>query len=599
MGALKTRARCGRFVRPFAICTLLTSGGIIPAATLTGRFDYGPYGVTVNLSAEGTLDWGHWGLVNEWSYNHKYGVARQITNSFITVTDYPGWPGPYVIPFWERYGSGITPFRWSDGMPCREVEYTTDGVSVYGDKTFLGNIPPGFHIECPADTSPKTLRIYVGNSWGPATFTASLSGAETYTDTTLDGHKGGEGAAVSGVYTLNFRADSPGQKLIAEFTCIDSWWFNTLQAATLSGTNAPPTVAITAPADGESFSAPGTFSVSATASDSDGTVKNLTLLCGTTPVAASASGALSVTLSNRPAGTYDLLAVARDNGGLSITSFPVRVYVIASGGTLTGSVGLAPYNLDLTTEGTTDWAHWGLDAPASFNHKSGVAPQIPNLVPLNASASDLTNYYDSWFTAYTWSDGTPTAEAYGSATGVFLSVTNNPLTGFQLTVPATSRLRCLKVYVGLLFAQGRFDARLSDFSAPPFSDASIFQPDDYGDAVYTLAFASRNPGANLIVTWTTAIVCNPFYADLRWQSATLSEQASPPMLYLVQPPPGPGRFALSFHAEAGTNYIVLYADSLGSSNWQALTNVTGSGADVLVTDPALGRSQRFYRVLAQ
>ena len=352
-----------------AVC--LTSSSVLSAATLTGSYqNLGP--ATINLSAEGTLDWGHWGLWNEWTYNHKYGVAQQIKYSFITVEGYPGWPGPYLIPYGERYG-GLTPFSWTDGMPTPAVEMACDGVSVYGDKSYLGNIAPGFRLECPADTSLRTLRIYVGNSWGPATFTASLPGALTYTDTTLDGRRGGEGAAVSGVYTLSFRADSPGQTLTVEFTSTDSWWFTTLQAATLSGTNAPPSVAITAPADGANLASPGTFSVTAAAADSDGTVTNLTLLSGTTPVAVSASGALSVTLSNQPPGVYDLRAVAKDNGGLSITSFPVRVYVTASGGTLTGRVDLAPWYLDLTAQGTNDWAHWGLDSAASFNHKSGVA----------------------------------------------------------------------------------------------------------------------------------------------------------------------------------------------------------------------------------
>jgi hypothetical protein len=361
-------------------------------------------------------------------------------------------------------------------------------------------------------------------------------------------------------------------------------------------------VAITAPADGTSFSAPGTFSVTATATDNDGTVTNLTLLSGTTPVATSSSGALSVTFSNQPPGTYDLRAVARDNGGLSVTSFPVRVYVAASGGTLTGRVDLAPWYRDLTAQGTNDWAHWGLDSPASFNHKSGVAQQIPNLVLLNASAVDLTNYNDSWFTAYTWSDGTPTAEASGSATGVFLSITNNPLTGFQLTVPATKRPRCLKVYVGLLFAQGQLNARLSDFSALPYSDASIFQPDDVGDAAYTLTFASPNPGANLIVTWTPAIVFNPFYADIRWQAATLSEQASPtqqvPPLHLrvISPPP---TTSLAFYAQTGATYTVQFTTNPAATNWQTLTNLAGTGAETVVTDRSLGASRRFYRLRMQ
>src|SRR5512135_27396 len=87
---------------PVVLCGLLTSSAMVPAATLTGRFAYCPSSVTVNLSEEGTLDWGHWGLWNEWTYNHKYGVAQQIRYSFITVEGYPGWPGPYLIPYGER-----------------------------------------------------------------------------------------------------------------------------------------------------------------------------------------------------------------------------------------------------------------------------------------------------------------------------------------------------------------------------------------------------------------------------------------------------------------------------------------------------------------
>ena len=579
-------------------CNLLTFPSILSAASLSGRFDYSPTNEIVNLSAEGKLDWGHWGFWNEWAYNHKYGVTQQITYSFITVEGYPGWPGPYVVPYVERDGAGTMPVSWTGGAPTPVVEAAWDGVSVYGDKAWLGTAP-GFHLECPADTSPKTLKVYVGNSLGPATFTASLAGAPTYIDTTLDGRREGEGARVSAVYTLSFQADSPGQRLIVEFTSTDAKYFTTLQAATLSGPNAPPTVAVTAPANRANFSSPGTFSVTATAADNDGTVTNLTLLSGTTPVATSASGALSVTLSNQPPGAYDLRAVARDNGGLSITSFPIRVYVATTGGTLIGSTGIAPWYLDLTAEGTTDWAHWGLDSPASFNHKSGVAQQIPDLVLLNASAIDLTSYNEGWWTKYTWSDGTPTAEVVDSGTGVFLSVTNKPLTGFQLTVPATNRPRCLKVYVGLLFAQGQFDARLSDFSAIPYSDASVFQPDDLGDGSYTITFASPNPGANLIVTWTPAVVYNPFYADFRWQAVTLWEPPSRPVLRVIYPPPASNRFAFSFYARNGSNYTVQVLGALGSTNWQSLTNFTGTGADKLVTDHDLGPVRRFYRVLMQ
>jgi hypothetical protein len=47
------------------------------------------------------------------------------------------------------------------------------------------------------------------------------------------------------------------------------------------------------------------------------------------------------------------------------------------------------------------------------------------------------------------------------------------------------------------------------------------------------------------------------------------------------------------------DYTVLFADTLPSTNWQVLTNFSGTGADALVVDPGAVPSQRFYRVLAQ
>ena len=542
-------------------------------------------GTTVDLSAEGQLDWGQWGLMSEWGYTHKYGVSPHITYSF--VTDEYFTDGPYLLD------GGTTLFGWSDGLPSRTAANVTNGTSIFGDK-LPGNVPTGFLLQCLADTGPQTLKVYVGTSGGAATLSASLTGAPTYTDNSLNGATGG----TNGVYTLNFQANSPGQTLTVSFTSTETPGYITLQAATLSGTDAPPTVAITAPADSASFAAPATFSLTAAAADYDGAVTDLTLLQGTTVVGQSASSALTVTLSNHPAGAYSFCAAATDNAGLSVTSFPARVYVTTTGGTLTGSVEIPPVGVDLTAEGTRDWAHWGLGSPGSFNHKSGVAQLIPNVVLLNASTSELTNYADS-LTAFSWSDGTPTTQTSSNMTGVFLYATNHPPAGFQLTVPATNLPRRLKVYAGLYRAQGRLDAWLSDFSAVPYSDSSVVRPDSNRRAVYTLVFASANPGANLVITWTPAAVFDPFFGNLTWQAATLWQQPPQPVLQVVSPPPVPNEFALSFYAQTAANYTVQYVDALGSTNWQGLTNFSGPGADALVADPLMGLTQRFYRVLVQ
>jgi hypothetical protein len=566
------------------VALLLGTAGAGYTATLSGSFTALPVATNVDLSGEGTLDWGQWGLLNAWGYNHKYGVARQITYSF--VTDDYFTDGPYLLD------SGPAGFTWTNGTPVPAASNVTNGTSIFGDK-LPGNTPTGFQLQCPADTHPRRLKVYVGTSGSQATFTASLTGASTYSDSSFNGATG----PLNGVYTLNFQAGSAGQTLTVTFKSTSGSGYMILKAATLAGTNAPPTAAITAPADGTVLPAPATFSVSAAAADTDGTVTNLSLLNGSALLAQAAASTLSRTLSNRPAGPYNLSATATDNLGQSITSFPVNVYITTNGGSLQGSVAAPPASVDLTAEGTTDWAHWGLTAAGSFDHKTAVAQQVPNVTLVNATAGNLNRYTDN-FSAYSWIDGTPTAQASGSKTGVFLYCTNNPPAGFQLTVPATNLLRRLKVYVGLFAAQARLDAWLSDWSAPPYSDASLLQGSDNGYAVYTLTYASPNPGAALVVRWTPTAVFDLTYGNVTWQAATLWQQPPAPVLRVASPP-APGEFALLLHAENNATYTVLYADTVDSTNWQVLSNFPGGGADALVVDPAPGPNQRYYRALAQ
>jgi hypothetical protein len=557
---------------------------MIPAATLSGSFQPLSLGTSVDLTDEGTLDWAEWGLVTEYSFNHKYGVTQQITYSVVTdpyLTD-----GPYLL------ASGPVALCWTNGNPVHTAN-TTNGTSIFGDK-LSGNSGTGFKIYCLADNGPRRLKVYVGTSGAQATFTASLGGVSSYSDGSLNGASG----LVNGVYTLDFQAAYPGQTLTVSFSSTDPSGYIILKAATLAGTNAPPTVAITSPRDGAVLSAPATFSVTTAAAGVDSVVTNLILLRNGMPLAQSATCALSVALTNQPAGAYNFCAVAMDACGMCVTSFPSAVYVLKDGGVLNGSVGSPPASLDLTAEGSSDWAHWGLTSPGSFDHKAGVPSCIPNVTLLNASAADLATYADNR-TAYSWSDGTPIAHASGSPTGIFLYTGNSPAAGFQLTVPAGNSLRRLNVYVGLYAAQGRFDAWLSDYSALPYCDSSLSQAYGNAYAMYTLYYASPTPGASLVLSWTPAQIFDSSFGNLTWQAATLWQQPPRPWLRVVSSPSGSNPFALSFYSQKGLTYTVQYLNPQTSKDWQMLTNFPGEGCDTVVTDPDAGPCQRFYRVMAQ
>ena len=92
--------------------------------------------------------------------------------------------------------------------------------------------------------------------------------------------------------------------------------FTNLTARRLTtGTNQPPTVSMTGPSAGATFTEPARFTMTATASDTDGTIAKVEFYRGSTRIAADPTSPYSATWTNAAAGTYQLSAVAIDNDG--------------------------------------------------------------------------------------------------------------------------------------------------------------------------------------------------------------------------------------------------------------------------------------------
>lgn len=96
---------------------------------------------------------------------------------------------------------------------------------------------------------------------------------------------------------------------------------------TVEAPNKPPAVSLTAPASGQTFTAPATIVLNADASDPDGTISRVRFLRGTTLINDDASAPYTFTWSNVAAGTYSLTAQAVDNKGATATSQAVTVTV--------------------------------------------------------------------------------------------------------------------------------------------------------------------------------------------------------------------------------------------------------------------------------
>lgn len=97
------------------------------------------------------------------------------------------------------------------------------------------------------------------------------------------------------------------------------------------GDNENPSVSITAPSNGSTYTAGDIVSISATASDTDGTVSKVEFFRNGTKIGEDTSSPYQVNWTSL-AGSYSLTAKATDNDGGSSTSAAVSITVESSGG---------------------------------------------------------------------------------------------------------------------------------------------------------------------------------------------------------------------------------------------------------------------------
>ncbi len=114
--------------------------------------------------------------------------------------------------------------------------------------------------------------------------------------------------------------------------------------------NSAPSVSLTAPINATIFTAPATITISASASDSDGSVARVEFYQGASLIGSSTAAPYSMTWTNVPAGSYAISAVATDNAGARTTSGSVGVTVKAPA-TPTGDKA-SFIKIDTTTQGS-------------------------------------------------------------------------------------------------------------------------------------------------------------------------------------------------------------------------------------------------------
>ncbi len=160
--ARATDDRGATFVSPPVLMSVITGGGMI-----AGSFATPPS--TVNLTAEGTVDWSHRGLQSKNDFNHRSTATARISD--ITLI------GAGSL---TALANNYTAFTWNNGTPVVSANATRTGV-------FISGLSNGFTITVPAGRTPKRLRVYAGLYGVRGRFEASLTdhSAAPYLDTSL------------------------------------------------------------------------------------------------------------------------------------------------------------------------------------------------------------------------------------------------------------------------------------------------------------------------------------------------------------------------------------------------------------------------------
>lgn len=102
---------------------------------------------------------------------------------------------------------------------------------------------------------------------------------------------------------------------------------DSLKVTAAAATNRNPAVSITAPANGATYTAPATVSITANASDPEGRMASVDFYVGSTLISRDSTAPYTASWSASAAGTYSLTAVAHDADGGSSTSGAVSITV--------------------------------------------------------------------------------------------------------------------------------------------------------------------------------------------------------------------------------------------------------------------------------
>ena len=143
---------------------------------------------------------------------------------------------------------------------------------------------------------------------------------------TLTAFRSNDGASWTAVRTLTLQISSePLVGLAVASHSTSSSLSAAFDSVTVNGQrwvspNVPPTISLTSPANGSTYTSPASMSLAATATDADGTIAKVAFYAGATLVGTDTTSPYAFNWTGVGAGTYVIKAIATDNAGASTIS---------------------------------------------------------------------------------------------------------------------------------------------------------------------------------------------------------------------------------------------------------------------------------------
>lgn len=99
------------------------------------------------------------------------------------------------------------------------------------------------------------------------------------------------------------------------------------------------------------------------------------------------------------------------NGNIALQAASLQAGAKVSSAAISGKLLAAPTSVDLSTEGTVDWASWGLIEAPSFTHMDGGSSLISNITPIGIAPPVRYDGNSTIWTTHSWTNGVTTEQS--------------------------------------------------------------------------------------------------------------------------------------------------------------------------------------------